>query len=305
VAVGSRPGGASEPHKPHRLRVATTIADVRAWRHDVAGSLGLVPTMGALHAGHLALVARARRDNNVVAASVFVNPTQFAPHEDLSRYPRSLERDRAMLADAGVDLLFAPEPAEMYPAGFATGVELAGPATRLEGERRPGHFRGVATVVLKLLNLLAPHRAYFGQKDAQQLAVVRRMARDLDLETAIVACPTVREPDGLALSSRNVYLTPEDRRAATVLHRALEHAVSLWAAGVRDATALRRAIHEVLEAEPRARVDYVALVDPRTFAEAEGACDIALALLAVYFGTTRLIDNTALPPDPARGPEGR
>ncbi len=252
--------------------------------------------MGALHAGHLALVEQARRDNDHVAASVFVNPTQFAPHEDLSRYPRDLERDRSLLADAAVDLLFAPAPEDMYPAGFATAIEVAGPATRLEGERRPDHFRGVATVVLKLLNLIAPHRAYFGQKDAQQLAVVRRMARDLDLPVQLVACPTVREPDGLALSSRNVYLGPEDRRAAPVLHRALDRATALWTNGERDADTLRRAIHEVLAAEPRGRVDYVALVDPETFAELQGHCGAALALLAVYFGTTRLIDNAPLAP---------
>jgi pantoate--beta-alanine ligase len=252
--------------------------------------------MGALHAGHLALVQQARRDNDHVAASVFVNPTQFAPNEDLSRYPRDLDRDRALLADAGVDLLFAPAALDLYPDGFATAVEVAGPATRLEGERRPGHFRGVATVVLKLLNLIAPDRAYFGQKDAQQLAVVRRMARDLDFPVQLVGCPTVREPDGLALSSRNVYLGPEDRQAAPVLHHALARVTALWADGERDADTLRRSIHEVLAAEPRARVDYVALVDPETFAEREGRCDAALALLAVYFGTTRLIDNAALPP---------
>jgi pantoate--beta-alanine ligase len=297
MAIGSRPGGDPlEPHEPFGLRVATRVADARAWRRSTLGSLGFVPTMGALHAGHLSLVARARRENDRVAASVFINPTQFAPHEDLSRYPRDLDRDRAMLADAGVDLLFTPEPAEMYPPGFATSVEVAGPATRLEGERRPGHFRGVATVVLKLLNLMAPQRAYFGQKDAQQLAVVRRMALDLHLPTAVVGCPTVREPDGLALSSRNVYLGPEDRRAATVLHRALDGATARWAAGERDAQALLRAMSELLAAEPRARVDYVALVNPETFDDAVGHCEAALALLAVFFGTTRLIDNAAFPP---------
>jgi pantoate--beta-alanine ligase len=254
--------------------------------------------MGALHAGHLALVERARRENDRIAASVFVNPTQFAPHEDLQRYPRDLARDRALLADAGVDLLFAPASAEMYPAGFSTAVEVGGPAAPFEGERRPGHFRGVATVVLKLLNLIAPDRAYFGQKDAQQLAVVRRMALDLDLAVAIVGCPTAREPDGLALSSRNAYLGPEDRQAAVVLHRALARATALWGAGERDASALRRAIHKVLDSEPRARTDYVGLVDPETFAGVEGRCATALAILAVFFDTTRLIDNALLPPSP-------
>jgi pantoate--beta-alanine ligase len=273
------------------LRVATTTADAQAWRQSVHGSVGLVPTMGALHAGHLA-----RGENDHVAASIFVNPAQFAPHEDLSRYPRDLDRDRALLGSAGVDLLFAPAAEEMYPTGFSTAVDVAGPALRLEGDRRPGHFRGVATVVLKLLSLMAPDRAYFGQKDAQQLAVVRRMARDLDLPVAIVGCPTVREPDGLALSSRNVYLGPDDRRAASVLHRALALATALWAAGERDADALRRAILEVLGAETRARIDYAVIVDPETLAEASGRCGTALAALAVFFGTTRLIDNTLLPP---------
>ena len=261
--------------------------------------MGFVPTMGALHAGHLSLVERARVENDHVAASVFVNPTQFAAHEDLGRYPRDLARDKALLADAGADFLFAPAPEAMYPPGFSTAVDVAGPAAPLEGARRPGHFSGVATVVLKLLNLLAPDRAYFGQKDAQQLAVVRRMARDLDLPVTIVGCPTVRKPDGLALSSRNRYLGPEDRQAATVLHRALVRATRLWTAGERDADALRRGMREVLASEPRARVDYVGLVNPETFGEIEGHCTTALAALAVFFGTTRLIDNVLLPVTPA------
>jgi pantoate--beta-alanine ligase len=255
--------------------------------------------MGALHAGHLSLVERARRENDHVATSVFVNPTQFGPQEDLSRYPRDLDRDRTLLSDAGVDLLFAPSPAEMYPAGFSTGVDVAGPSARLEGERRPGHFRGVATVVLKLFHVVEPDRAYFGQKDAQQLAVVRQMVRDLDLRLAIVACPTVREADGLALSSRNVYLGPEDRRAAPVLHRALQRATALWQEGERDAAVLRRAMTDVVASEPRARLDYASVADPDTFAEIEGRSDPVLAALAVFFGTTRLIDNAPLPPKPA------
>jgi pantoate--beta-alanine ligase len=281
------------------LKLATTTADARAWRRNARGSVGLVPTMGALHAGHLALVQRARDENDHVAVSVFVNPTQFAPHEDLEHYPRDLDRDRALLTDAGVDLLFAPAAVEMYPEGFATTVEVAGPALPREGERRPGHFRGVATVVLKLLQLIAPDRAYFGQKDAQQLAVVRRMVRDLDLPVTIVGCPTGREPDGLALSSRNVYLGPEDRQAAPVLYRALASATALWSAGERDADALRSAMRALLASEPRARVDYIALVDPETFGELQGRCTVALAALAVFFGTTRLIDNVVLPPPEA------
>jgi len=278
------------------MKVISTVAEFKEARRRIQGSVGFVPTMGALHAGHLSLVERARRENDHLAASVFVNPTQFGPQEDLSRYPRDLDRDRTLLSDAGVDLLFAPSPAEMYPAGFSTGVEVAGPSARLEGERRPGHFRGVATVVLKLFHVVEPDRAYFGEKDAQQLAVVRQMVRDLDLRLAIVACPTVREADGLALSSRNVYLGPEDRRAATVLHRALQRAMTLWQGGERDAAVLRRAMTDVVASEPRARLDYASIADPETFAEIEGLSESVLAALAVFFGTTRLIDNAPLPP---------
>jgi pantoate--beta-alanine ligase len=300
VAIGPGAGGnPAQRREPVRLKVTTTIADARRWRRSLRGSVGLVPTMGALHAGHLSLVAQARRENDQVAASVFVNPTQFAPHEDLARYPRDLDRDLALLADAGVALLLAPAPEEMYPADFSTAVDVMGPATPFEGQRRPGHFRGVASVVLKLFNVIGPDRAYFGRKDAQQLAVVTRLARDLDLPVAIVGCPTVREPDGLALSSRNVYLGPEDRRAAPILHRALAQATALWAGGERDADTLRRAMNEVLGSELRAKVDYAALVDPVTFAEIHGRCEVALAVLAVFFGTTRLIDNVPLPPVPA------
>jgi len=278
------------------------VTEVRAWRKSARGSIGFVPTMGALHAGHLALVARARDENDHVAASVFVNPTQFGPQEDLSRYPRDLERDQSLLADAGVHCLFAPSVDVMYPPGFSTAVSVEGPAICLEGERRPGHFRGVATVVLKLLHIFAPDRAYFGQKDAQQLAVIRRMARDLDVPAAIVGCPTEREPDGLALSSRNRYLGPEDRPAASVLFRALAEAAALWKSGERDPNALRGALDDVLATEPRARVDYADVVDPETFIRLEGPCPTALAVLAVYFGSTRLIDNRPLPPPRAPGP---
>jgi pantoate--beta-alanine ligase len=251
--------------------------------------------MGALHTGHLSLVERARRENDHVAASVFVNPTQFGPQEDLSRYPRDLQRDRDLLAGAGVDLLFAPAPEEIYPEGFASAVDVAGPALPLEGARRPGHFRGVATVVLKLLNVLEPDRAYFGQKDAQQLAVVRRMVRDLDLRPTVVACPTVREADGLALSSRNVYLGPEDRTAAAVLNRALQRAAELWRNGERSGPALREALAAAVSAEPRARLDYAAVVDPASFLDVTGRAESCLLALAVFFGPTRLIDNLALP----------
>jgi pantoate--beta-alanine ligase len=276
------------------VKFVDSIADLRAWRGAAAGAVGLVPTMGALHPGHLSLVARASAECARVAATVFVNPTQFGPTEDLARYPRDLARDRKVLREAGCDLLFAPTPAEIYPEGFDTWVIPGAVSARLEGERRPGHFRGVATVVLKLLNIVRPERAYFGRKDAQQLAVIRRMVRDLDVPVEIVPCETLREPDGLAMSSRNAYLSPHERRAAPVLHRALQAARSAFAAGQRNAEALRAAMRHVLESEPLARVDYVSVADPETLGELEQATARSLALMAAFFGRTRLIDNTTL-----------
>ena len=225
-----------------------------------------------------------------------MNPTQFGPSEDLTRYPRDLERDRALLGQAGCDLLFVPGVADMYPPGAGTTVDV-GPVTQpLEGERRPGHFRGVATVVLKLLNIVQPRRAYFGRKDAQQLGVIRRMVRDLDVPVEIVGCPTVREADGLALSSRNSYLDADDRRAAPVLNRALQSARALWETGERGGDALREAMRRVLAAEPRARVDYVSVADPLTFRELETLDGPVLLSMAVFVGRARLIDNLELPP---------
>jgi pantoate--beta-alanine ligase len=276
------------------MRTLTTIREVRSWRRDQTGTVGLVPTMGALHAGHLSLVARARDENDHVVATVFVNPTQFGPHEDLDRYPRDLERDRKRLAEAGADVLFAPAAAEMYPAGFETAVEVGSVAAPLEGERRPGHFRGVATVVLKLFNIATPTRAYFGRKDAQQLAVVERLVRDLDLPVELVGCPIVREPDGLAMSSRNAYLLPEERTAAASLHRALRAASEAWRRGERDAGALRGILRDVLASEPRVRIDYVSVADPHTFQERTTAMAPSLLLVAAYVGQTRLIDNERL-----------
>jgi pantoate--beta-alanine ligase len=272
----------------------TTIAEVRTWRLEAPGPLGLVPTMGYLHEGHASLVRRARAECAQVAASVFVNPTQFGPHEDLARYPRDLERDQLLLAREGCDLLFAPEPAEIYPTGFETSVDVGSVASPLEGERRPGHFRGVATVVLKLFGIFQPQRAYFGQKDAQQLAVLRRMARDLDVPVQIVGCPTLREADGLARSSRNAYLSPEQRAAAPVLHRGLLAAQALWQAGINHPDALRQAIATSLAAEPLARPDYVSAADPATFRELDAPAASVLLSLAVYFGNARLIDNVLL-----------
>ena len=227
--------------------------------------IGLVPTMGALHAGHLSLIERARRECSPAIASIFVNPKQFGPNEDFSKYPRTFESDSEKLERAGVDFLFAPEPSEIYSGGFSTYVNVDGLSDRLEGRSRPGHFRGVTTVVMKLLQIVQPNFAYFGRKDAQQSRLITQMARDLNLDTEIVVCPPVREPDGLALSSRNVYLNAEERQAATVLYRALDAARSELAAGVRDALQLQAALHRTLSAERLARVDYAEIVDAESF----------------------------------------
>jgi pantoate--beta-alanine ligase len=278
------------------VKTVTTVAEVRDWRRAVSPLVGLVPTMGFLHAGHLSLVEAARRECAHVAVSLFVNPTQFGPHEDLARYPRDPGRDARLLEDAGVDLLFSPSPAQMYPPGNETVVDVGSVAEPLEGERRPGHFRGVATVVTKLFGIVCPDLAWFGEKDAQQLAVIRRLVADLNLPVEIVGCPIVRETDGLAMSSRNAYLSPEDRKAATVLFRALAAGESIWDAGERRSEALRRIMTDTLTAEPRARVDYVAVADPVTFREVDVAHGPVRLLLAVRFGQTRLIDNRLLEP---------
>jgi len=253
--------------------------------------IGLVPTMGALHAGHVALVERAKRDCSPVIASIFVNPKQFGPKEDFAKYPRTLEADSEKLSAAGVDALFLPDGAEIYPGGFRTYVNVEGLSERLEGRSRPGHFRGVATVVMKLLEIVQPNFAYFGRKDAQQVRIISQMARDLNLDTEIVVCPIVREPDGLALSSRNAYLNAEERRAATVLHRALEAAQAELAAGTRDSLHLQAVLRKVLEAEPLAAVDYAEIVDADTLESVTRIARPCYALLAVFLGRTRLIDN--------------
>lgn len=258
--------------------------------------IGLVPTMGALHAGHLSLVERARRDCSPVIASIFVNPKQFGPNEDFSKYPRTFESDSEKLEHAGVDFLFAPEPREIYPEGFATYVNVDGLSEKLEGRSRPGHFRGVTTVVLKLLQIVQPNFAYFGRKDAQQSRLITQMARDLNLDTGVVVCPPVREPDGLALSSRNVYLNPDERQAATVLHRALGAARSELAAGVRDALQLQAVLQRTLAAERAARVDYAEIVDAETFEPVVRVSRPCYVLLAVFIGKTRLIDNLYIEP---------
>ena len=276
------------------MQVVTTIPDVRRARAAAAGSWGLVPTMGYLHAGHLSLVAQARQENDHVAVSIFVNPTQFGPGEDLASYPRDLERDLALLEAAGVDLVWTPEVEDLYPPGYQTYVVVEEVTKRLEGAARPTHFRGVATVVAKLFNVIQPDRAYFGQKDAQQVVVIRRMTRDLDFPVDIVVGPTLREPDGLAMSSRNVYLTPEQRRAAPALYRALSAARAAWDAGERDGCNIRVVIKSILDDEPEANVEYISAADPDTLEEIDGLADRVLLSLAVRFGRARLIDNLLL-----------
>jgi pantoate--beta-alanine ligase len=273
------------------LRIASP-ADLRSWSESARCEglrVGLVPTMGALHAGHVSLVRRARGECDRTAVSIFVNPLQFTPGEDFERYPRRLDADLEVLRAEGVDAAYLPAVETMYPPGATTRVRVAELDEVLEGACRPGHFEGVATVVLKLFEAARPHRAYFGQKDAQQAVVVTRLARDLDTGVEVVVCPTVREPDGLALSSRNAYLNADERRAALCLVRALRAADERYEAGERDPLPLRAAMHEVLAAEPLARVDYAEVVDESTFLPPG-----ALAVLAVRIGATRLIDNHRL-----------
>lgn len=258
--------------------------------------IGLVPTMGALHAGHTALVHRAKLDCAPVIASIFVNPKQFGPNEDFAKYPRSISSDSEKLSAAGVDAIFLPDAAEIYPANFRTYVNVEGLSDRLEGRSRPGHFRGVATVVMKLLEIVQPNFAYFGRKDAQQVRIISQLARDLNLDTEIVVCPIVREPDGLALSSRNAYLTAEERRAATVLHRALQAARTELAAGTRDALHLQTTLRKVLESEPLAAVDYAEIVDADAFEAVTRIARPCYIVLAVFLGKTRLIDNLYIEP---------
>jgi pantoate--beta-alanine ligase len=279
------------------VKLVRTIGEMRAVRAPLDAPFGFVPTMGALHEGHLSLVRLAREGCPRVGASVFVNPTQFNDKRDLARYPRTLERDMEMLRTAGCDVVFAPEPGEIYPEGFSTTIDV-GPVTRpLEGAMRPGHFNGVAVVVTKLLNIVRPTHAVFGQKDAQQLAVIRRMVRDLDLAVEILAGPTMREADGLAMSSRNALLTTEDRAAAPVLCRALNAARQAYAAGEREGAVLRVGMTTMIAAEARAVQEYVSVADPVSLEEIARVGNAgALVSLAVRFGAVRLIDNVVLPP---------
>jgi len=276
------------------MRVLTSIADFRKARRLITTSVGFVPTMGYLHEGHLSLVRRARAENSVTVVSIFVNPAQFGPSEDFAQYPRDSERDLALLDREGVDLVFMPSAEEMYPRGFSTWVDVEGVTDRLEGAARPGHFRGVATVVAKLFNIVEPTRAYFGQKDAQQAVVIRKMVDDLNMNLEVVVAPTVREPDGLAMSSRNTYLGPEERQAALVLWRSLNLARDLWSKGERNAEAVRGQMAALIQREPLARIEYVSIAHPETLEELTELNQPALVSLAVRIGQTRLIDNIIL-----------
>lgn len=276
------------------MDVIETVAGFRESYHSISEPLGLVPTMGFLHQGHMALVRHARAENASVVVSIFVNPTQFAPHEDYATYPRDMESDLSKLEGAGVDLVFSPSVEEMFPVGFDTHVDVGSIASRLEGAHRPGHFRGVATVVATLLAVVRPDRAYVGQKDAQQCLVVKRLNADLNLGAEIVVVPTVRESDGLAISSRNIYLGPEERRAALSLYRSLSLARSLWERGNRDAEEVRRQMRSLIEENPQAHIDYVSIADAETLEELNRIEHPALVSLAVRIGKARLIDNITL-----------
>lgn len=276
------------------MMIVSTIVELRALRARLPGPVGFVPTMGFLHDGHLSLVLQARQECASAVVSIFVNPTQFGPGEDLSRYPRNLARDQAMLESEDVDILWLPTPEQMYPPGYQTWVTVEEASNPLEGAARPGHFRGVATVVAKLFNAVQPDMAYFGQKDAQQVAVIRQMTRDLNFPVEIVVCPTARETDGLAMSSRNLYLNAQERKAATVLFRSLSAAKDAFAGGERDARKLRMKMEEILAGEVLARPQYISCAHPLTLQELDIITDDALLSMAVYVGTTRLIDNVLL-----------
>ena len=276
------------------MKIAESIAEMQDLRQKLAEPVGFVPTMGYLHEGHLALIRRARAENASVVASIFVNPTQFGPAEDLASYPRDLESDLRRLEAGKTDIVFIPTAADMYPPGFDIWVEAGKIAELLEGASRPGHFRGVVTVVAKLFNITRPNRAYFGQKDAQQLIVIEKMARDLNMGLEIVNVPTVREADGLAMSSRNSYLNPDERQAATVLYKALGLARQLYQSGERDAKEIRLKMLALIQKEPLAGVDYVSIADAGTLDELDRVSPPALISMAVRIGKTRLIDNTVL-----------
>ncbi|MBI5348175.1 MAG: pantoate--beta-alanine ligase [Chloroflexi bacterium] len=277
------------------MKTIQDLNDLRKERFSLKGSFGLVPTMGFLHDGHISLVKRAKEENDHVGVSIFVNPTQFGPNEDLSRYPRNLDRDLQLLSSAGADVVWTPTAEIVYPQNFQTHINVENVSQPLEGKHRPGHFRGVATVVAKLFDAFAPDRVYFGQKDAQQVIVIKQMARDLNFPLEVIVCPTVREADGLAMSSRNTYLNVEERKAATVLYRALTAAKDSFDKGERDAESLRAILSSTLAKESLAREEYVSAADPETLAELNLIHDRVLLSMAVRIGKTRLIDNFLLP----------
>jgi len=276
------------------MKVIETIDEMRQLRFKLAEPVGLVPTMGYLHEGHLSLVRRARVESSLLVVSIFVNPTQFGPQEDFNQYPHDPQRDLALLEKEKADIVFIPSAAEMYPPQFSSWVEIEKVTERLEGASRPGHFRGVATVVAKLFNIVQPTRAYFGQKDAQQAVVIKKMMADLNMNVEIVILPTVREPDGLAISSRNIYLNPKERQAATVIYQALCLAQKLWSQGETNAERLRQQMTDLIQKEPLATIDYVSVADPETLEELDRVIPPALVSLAVQIGRTRLIDNLVL-----------
>jgi len=276
------------------MKVVETVDEMKRLSRELIEPMGFVPTMGYLHEGHLSLVKRARMENASVVVSIFVNPTQFGPKEDFRTYPRDTQRDLALLEKEKTDVVFMPSEAEIYPDGFNGWVEVSKLTERLEGASRPGHFKGVTTVVAKLFNIVGPTKAYFGQKDAQQAIVINKMVADLNMNLEVVTCPTVREPDGLAMSSRNIYLNPEERQAALVLYQALNLAQTLWSQGEKDAKRIRQQMTGLIQEQPLANIDYVSIADPKTLKELEEVSPPALASLAVRFGKTRLIDNVVL-----------
>jgi pantoate--beta-alanine ligase len=279
------------------MQILTTVAEMRAAARQARAngkSLGLVPTMGALHEGHASLLGAATQKCGAVAASIFVNPTQFGPNEDFSRYPRSFERDCEMLRREGADFLFAPQPEEIYPKGFSTYVTVEGLSERLDGRSRPGHFRGVTTVVAKLFDIVQPDFAFFGQKDAAQHAVIRQMTRDLNLPVNVVVCPIVREPDGLAMSSRNAFLSPSERKSAAILSQCLQEIERTHRQGERASGKLISAGNQILQREPAVRLDYLEVVDPDTLLAKDTSSGQALVAIAAFVGSTRLIDNLLL-----------
>jgi pantoate--beta-alanine ligase len=276
------------------MQVARSVAEMKKLRRECAGSVGLVPTMGYLHEGHLQLAMRAKSENVVAVATIFVNPTQFGPGEDFKSYPRDLDRDLSLLEKAGAGIVFVPSDKEMYPAHYDTWVEVRGITAKLEGKSRPTHFQGVTTVCNKLFNIIQPDRAYFGQKDAQQVIVIQKMVSDLNMNLEVIVCPTVRESDGLAMSSRNTYLNREERVSAVVLYKSLCMANDMYDRGERDAAKIRRAMHDLISGEPAARIDYISIADSVTLDEADIIGGRVLVSLAVRIGKPRLIDNIFL-----------